>query len=212
MPPEAEVKPAEEVRLEAKIGYLSARLPRLSTGDRARLRRGPFKEGNASVPAFWKLAAHEKYGFAVTPEWASIVLVMAILTPRPADGDDNPKGPHDRSNKFGKALCDGGDASWGQGNSDPRPVLSELRLAKMLAAKGELRRELVVRVAKIIAKSGAPVNCADIAWFILNEDGDEPARHIAKHYYARLARAENSGNANGADDEKEIAKSQTRKI
>ena len=197
MQPEAEVRPPEEVSLEAKIGHLSACLPHLSTGDRARLRRAPLEAGDAGAPAFWKLAAHEKYGFAATPEWAAIVQAMAILTP---SGDDNPEGPHNPSNRFGKALCDGGNASWGQGGSDARPVLSELRLAKMLAAKGELRRELVVRAAKIIAKSGTPVNCADMARFIRDERSHEPARRIARHYYARLARAENG--TNGADDDK----------
>lgn len=199
MQSETLLEKAEAVGLELKIGFLSRKLPRLSTGDRARLRRGPLDAGEAGAPAFWKLAAHEKYGFAATPEWAAIVQAMAILTPRPADGDDNPKGPHDLSNRLGKGLCDGGNASWGQVSSDPRPVLSELRLAKMLAAKGNLRRELVVRAAKIMAKSGAPVNCADLARFILDENSDEPARQIARNYYARLSRAENNGKADQAN-------------
>jgi CRISPR system Cascade subunit CasB len=202
MPPEDAITLAKPVTLDQLIGHLSWALPRLSTGDRARLRRGPLKAGDAGAPALWKLAAHEKYGFPAGDNWAAIVQAMAILTPRPADGDDNPKGPHDPSNKFGKALCDGGDGSWGQGSSDPRPVLSELRLAKMLAAKGELRRELAVRAAKIIAKSGAPVNCADMAWFILDEHSDEPAQQIAKRYYTRLARAGNSNNTDDSDNEK----------
>lgn len=186
---------AEEVRLESKIGHLSWALPRLSTGDRADLRRGPLEDGEAGAPALWKLAAHETYGFPVTPDWAAIVQAMAILTPRSLEGDDNPKGPHDPSNRFGTALCDGGNTTWGQESGDPRAVLSELRLAKMLAAKGRLRRELVVRAAKIIAKSGASVNCADFAWFILAEHHDGPARRIARDYYTRLARAEKASKA-----------------
>ena len=202
MPPEDVIVLAKPVTLDQVLGHLSWALPRLSTGGRSCLRRGPLKAGDAGAPAFWKLATHEKYSFAPTPEWAAIVQAMAILTPRPADGNENPKGPHDPSNRFGKVLCDGGDPSWGQGGSDPRPVLSELRLAKMLAAKGELRRELVVRAAKIIAKSGTAVNCAGMARFILAETRDDYAREIAKHYYARLARAGNSSNANSANDEK----------
>ncbi|MBJ7533588.1 type I-E CRISPR-associated protein Cse2/CasB [Rhodomicrobium vannielii ATCC 17100] len=205
MQPEALTDVAKRVTLDQVIGHVSGALPHLSTGDRARLRRGPLKDGDVGAPAFWKLAAHEKYGFKGDDKWAAILQAMAILTPRPADGDDNPKGPHDPSHKFGMALCDGGDKSWGQGSADPRPVLSELRLAKMLAAKGELRRELVIRAAKIIAKSGPSVNCADIARFILNENIDEYARQIAKHYYIRLSRAANGGNA---DDDKPIAETQ----
>jgi CRISPR system Cascade subunit CasB len=207
MQSKAETRPPEEAGLKDKIGGLSACLRHLSTGGIARLRRGPLQAGDAGAPEFWKLAAHEKYGFKVGDDqtrdkWAAILQAMAILTPRSAEGGDNPKGP---ANEFGKALCDGGNADWLEQQRDvkraggsPRPVLSELRLAKMLAAKGKLRRELVVRAAKIIAKSETPVNCADIAWFILCENSDEPARRIARSYYAQLSRAERSDKSDQA--------------
>jgi len=39
----------------------------------------------------------------------------------------------------------------------------------------------------MLARAGTPVNCADIAFFILARPGnDRPARQIAASYYRRL--------------------------
>lgn len=210
MQSEIEIASSDEAALNSKISYFSQRLPVLSTGSRAELRRGPLKDGEAGAPAFWKLLLDagfdlDRMEVEQLLKWAAILQAMACLTPRPAVGDDNPKGPHDPSNRFGTALCDGGGGDgWLEGQKEatraggtPRPVLSEPRLAKMLAAKGKLRRELVVRAAKTIAgsKSKKPVNCADFARFLLYEDDDKPIRQIATDYYKLFARAEKASKA-----------------
>ncbi|MFZ1107584.1 MAG: type I-E CRISPR-associated protein Cse2/CasB [Rhodomicrobium sp.] len=174
-----------------EIGYLSKRLPTVSTGDRARLRREAVGRKGVGSPGLWRLLVGLGFKIEKTSEekiekWATVMQAMAILTPRPAH-DGTLFEPHsgDDSRAFGRALCDGGNLAWDPKKPDARPVVSELRLAKMLAAKGKLRRELVIRAAKIIAKSGAPVNCIDIAGFVLDEDQEWPANAIAKSYYAR---------------------------
>ena len=177
---------SQEMSLKDKIWHIGNELSLISTGDLAMLRRGPLRDGEAGAPAFWKLSvAHD---FPANEQWAAIIEAMSLLTKRKPDGKGHDS-PHGK-NPFGKALCDGGDSSWGKGESDPRPALSELRLARLLNSRGKQRREGLLRAVRMIARSGTPVNCVDIATFILVAPGDDrPARAIAKSYYSRLDHA-----------------------
>lgn len=164
---------------EEKPGDLAVRtagrLQWLSTGALARLRRMP---EDGAVPEFWRLGLPER------PEWIVVARILAILTDR---GEPELRTSlHCNKVPFGQLLCDGGDDSWGNRN---RPLLSEQRLAQLLAARGSVRRELMTRAARALSSRHGPklqVNVPDIAWAMLNPND---TGLIAKPYYRRLDRA-----------------------
>ncbi len=183
-------KKENAIGLGEQIGHIAGLLSHLSTGDLAMLRRGPLRNGEAGAPAFWVLSA--KYGFSASQQeprqqeqWAAIIQAMALLTKRKPDGKGH-ESPHDGKKRFGAALCGGGKKDW-SGEGELRPALSELRLARLLNNHGKQRREGLVRAVRMLARSDMPVNCVDIASFILaRPDNDKPARAIAENYYRRL--------------------------
>ncbi len=154
----------------------------LQTGPLADLRRMDPEAGSA---AFWRLAAQHPDSIGTKPlEWADIIRILAILTPKGAPENRLPL--HDASRPFGTVLCDGGDPAW----SGDRPVLSELRLAQLLAARGPARIDALTRVARMLARSrpaAAGLDVRGIAWAVLDSKG---SARIAEHYYRRLDRAE----------------------
>lgn len=169
-----------------KIFAITEAMKHLTTGDMARLKRGPLKEGEAGAPAFWQLAT--RYDFEANEKWAAIIQAMALLAPR-SDNGPNFKSPHDKKYRLGRALCDGGDKGW-KGGLDARPAFSELRLARLLNARGKQRSDMLLRAIRMIAPARTPVNCIDIANLILNSEEDWPARQIAQDFYWRLSSAE----------------------
>ena len=135
---------------------------------------------------------------------------MAILTDK---GD--PKGkrsPHRaKSNDgkwlgFGASLCDGGDPAWAVGEPEPRAMLSELRFARLLAATGTIRADLLERTARALAAKklagGKGFDCTDIAKFLLFDDNPKHGKRLARDYYARLDRGytDEAPNADTGDD------------
>ena len=178
----------KQANLSDKTWHIGEAMARLSTGDLAMLRRGPLRTGEAGAPAFWLLAVNEQYGFDANEKWAAIIQAMALLTHRKPDGSGHVS-PHNSKYRLGRALCDGGDKSW-QGGPDARPALSGLRLARLLNSHGEGRRDQLLRAIRMLRRAGTPLNCADIAGFILvRPDDDKPARNIARSYYQRLDNA-----------------------
>jgi CRISPR system Cascade subunit CasB len=169
-------------------------LAALEPGPLAELRRRPSVNGDAGAPYLWRLIA--RHGIrSREATWARIIRIMAILTEK--GRDENKPSPHQRAQKangwrgLGTALCDGGDRNWPERGTTPRPVYSEDRLARLLAAKRDTRADLMERAARMLAAKkpkGAPIDCTDIAEFLLCED-DRPARDIARDYYKRLDQA-----------------------
>ncbi|CFX29890.1 conserved protein of unknown function [Candidatus Filomicrobium marinum] len=158
-------------------------------------------DGNAhGAPYFWRLASRHGFGTGDRlATWARIVQIMAILTDKgQPEGKRSPHAPATKDNGWrglGQALCDGADLNWpGElpPGSKPRPMLSELRFARLLAARGPMRAELMERAARALAAKkppGAQVNCTDLAYFLLDPDNPAHARKLARDYYARLDRA-----------------------
>ncbi|GIT93245.1 hypothetical protein JANAI62_37110 [Jannaschia pagri] len=144
---------------------------------------------DGAAPAYWRLAASRPQLSQRPDRWAPIVRALAILTPKGA--------PEQRGNLYeatrplGMALCDGGDPSW---PNAPRPMLSERRLAQIMAARGVQRDILLTRAIRALAAS-KPVNAGlrvpDIAWVFLVPDRPET---LAEPYYCRLDRAERAAN------------------
>ena len=172
---------------------LAQALHRMGTGDLAVLRRA----GDPTVaPAFWRLAARHDDLSRAPERWGPVVQALAILTPkgapqsRPSRGVDD----HERAalidpgRAFGEALCDACDPGW-QEASSPRPLLSERRLAQLLAARGTVRQTLLLRAVRALAATRDPrhgLDVGDLAWAFLH--AGEPGR-IAGPYYRRLDRA-----------------------
>ena len=156
-------------------------------GEMAALRR---LDGGAPVPAYWRLAARHPVLGDQRSTWMPIVQALAILTPRGQPGDRGEL--HDPKRKLGTALCDGGDRGWPGGISpggSPRPLVSEQRLAQLLAARGNQRSVLLLRAVRALAAHREPnvgLDVCDLAWRFLDPD---PAP-LAAAYYVRLDRAE----------------------
>lgn len=170
--------------LENIIEQLSRRLLRLDTGSLAELRR--METGGPGPLAYWRLAA--ECGFIDDPpdRWMPIVRILAVLTPK---GDRLPSDRlHDPKRQLGRVLCDGGDSGWPAGK-EPRPFLSETRLARLLAAPTASRVEAVMRIARMLAANrdrASGLDCREIAALLLFSDARRDLQQIARAYYRRL--------------------------
>ena len=182
--PKPDTHPVVETALATAV-----MLQHLDSGPLAELRR---IRASAGVPGFWRLVARhpETIGQRQVDEWMTIVRILAILTPK---GDAaNRKPLHNAKRRLGEVLCDGGDPDW-PGSNSPRPVLSERRLAQLMAARGKQRDVLLERAARAINRtlqSASGVNVVDIAWTLLDPDRKRVARRLAEPYYRRLDRAD----------------------
>ena len=145
---------------------------------------------SAGVPGFWRLAARHPDTIARRqPEWLAFLRILAILTPT-CDAD-NRRPLHNPNRRLGEVFCDGGDPAWPPSRSR-RPVLSEQRLALLMAARGNHRHVLLERAARAINRTlqpGSGINIVDLAWTLLDSDPGQAARQLAEPYYARLDRA-----------------------
>lgn len=150
---------------------IAGALAHADPGERAAARRmGP--EGAA---VFWRLVA--RHGIAPNEEekWRRIIKFLALLTPAGATAS-----VHEPGRQFGAMLADGGDArAWLE-----KPVLSEHRLARLLAARGQSRLDALERAVRALARNRPRVDVPSLAWAVLRED----SRAIARAYYTRLDR------------------------
>ena len=163
-------------------------LIRLTPGPLAELRR---MDTQHPAPVFWRLAARYPNTIGSREEtWMHIVGILALLTPKgnPAQSEKPPL--HHPKRPLGAVLCDGGDTTWPDlARGQPRPALSELRLAMLLASRGTQRPTLLRRAARSLAQSMQPdsgVNVVDIAYALLRT---QDTAGIARAYYARLDKA-----------------------
>ena len=173
-------KPSDPLQSDAdfggKIVRLAGGIARLEPGPAASLRRDPLA-GSGSA-AFWHLMAthgiHPRKRWL--KRWAAVTQAIAILTPKGRGDSDSHKGsPHDGANPMGMALHQAG--------------ITEQRLARLLSARGGMRRDLVVRTCRRLAsKETVRFDLRTLALFVLSED-ESAARWIARHYYAAHFRA-----------------------
>lgn len=178
---------------------LAGMLSHLANGEVADLRR---LDEDAAAPAYWRLAARHDVLARQRARWVPIVRALAILTSKGPPGERPDL--HDGERRFGTVLCDGGMPDWpGQlaPGQSPRPVLSERRLAQLLAARGTQRAASLTRAVRTIAArrdSRSGLDVGDLAWAFLRADN---AGAIAGPYYQRLDRAQRAAN----DTEKNTA-------
>ncbi len=171
----------------------------LEPGPLAELRR---LDAARPASAFWRLAARHPDSVGVPSKqasWMSIVRVIATLMPK-GDSAQRPS-LHDPRRRLGEVLCDGGDPTWPGDNADARPVYSEARFARLLAARGRHREILMERAARTIARSrqaDSGVNLVDVAYTLL---GETDRRRLAESYYGRLDKAERTHEDNREEEQ-----------
>ena len=169
---------------------LAKHIARLDPGSAAALRRGPL--AGAGTAAFWKLAAEYAPGGAARDEagWAALIQAIAILTPKGRETDR--RSAHDHTIPMGAALYKAG--------------VSELRLARLLDAPREMRRDLTVRLCRrLAATEHKRFHLRTLAKLIL--DGSEKTnRRIARDYYRAEAEAKHgAGHTSDEPDGQEVS-------
>ena len=217
---------AAPIRLGDKIGKICAALVKLDPGPLAELRRMDTAGNDYGAPYFWRLLARPELDLGGKElEWAQVIQILAILTPKGRDDGkmsrhalterkpkEDPEAPGGAASDVGLArgkrrglghvLCDGGDRAWPEDRTNPRPVYSESRLAQLLGSSGASRVDLVRRAARLLAArlpADAAFDCTDLARLLLYPDDLEAGRRIARDYYARLDRATNRDANDNAD-------------
>lgn len=162
---------------------IAGTLQTLGAGDLAALRR---LTDERPAPAYWRFAARHPRLLRDEATWRPIVRALAILTP---------KGPpserptlHAAGRRLGEAFCDGGHADW-PATQPPRPMLSELRLAQLLAARGPLRAVLLTRAIRALATRRDPKRGLDVPDLVFAFLRTDPSP-LAAPYYRRLDPAE----------------------
>ncbi len=156
------------------IARLAREIATLDPGSAAALRRGA--QHGAGAAAFWKLFA--KYEMSPTEEdgWSALIQAIAILTPKGKRNEEAPTlSVYDPTTPMGAALHEAG--------------VSELRLARLLTARPNMRRALVVRLCRRLAAADLRrFDLKTLAYFI--RSGGVAGRRIARDYYRAQANAE----------------------
>jgi len=150
-------------------------------GELAALRRMDPDAPDAAV--VWRLLARRDLlrGPQIENKWALILHGIALMTPT-ASGDRTNRTAHDGSMAVGRALYLGGESQRASA------YYSEMRLNRLLTARGPILRTLLARLFRMLAAAGQPFNWREMAWFIRNEGYNEEAaeqarRRIAREYY-----------------------------
>lgn len=168
---------AASLSLGQTIARLAREIATLDPGSAAALRRGA--QHGAGAAAFWKLLV----GYAPARElsrnedeaWSALIQAIAILTPKGRrDEEGATLSVHDPQTPMGRALHEAG--------------VSELRLARLLTARPNMRRTLAVRLCRRLAAADLRrFDLRTLAYFI--QSGGEAGRRIAKDYYRAQAAA-----------------------
>ena len=159
------------------VRNLAMEIARLDPGSAAALRRGPL--AGAGAAAFWQLLA--KHDIVLGEQaWATVIQAIAILTGVGGGGTPGTTThAHDPKTTMGGALFGAG--------------VSDLRLARLLAAQEGLRSELAVRMCRRLARDPAHrrFDLRTLARFLVYADANTDQR-IAREYYRAEAQKRHS--------------------
>lgn len=172
-------------------------LNELDTGAMARLRR--LDVDGPGPTDFWDLMRRCRALDCVskpdeTSRWMALVKIMATLTGKGAPGTRGVLHEDTGERAFGAVLCDGGRKDWPSEDEkgEPRPFVSEKRLARFLSRPPENRADDLLVFARMIASRRAldvPLNCLGIYW-LLRPKSSFALRKVASSYYRRLDSAQ----------------------
>jgi CRISPR system Cascade subunit CasB len=153
----------------ARALAIARALSSASTKDRAETRR----MDDTGSPFFWRMAARLDLASHEEKPWLVFTRMAAMLT-----SSSTKEWFHDETRPLGAVLADGGDRT----RRLEAPVVSEARLARLLAARGGSRLSALERSVRGIARETRHLDAVSLAWAVLNPDG----QNIAKQYYRRL--------------------------
>ncbi len=154
--------------LSSVVGSMAFQIEhRFGAGDVANLRRA----SGAWSPAFWRLlfeCVPEKWRTTSSQEsrWATVAAMLATCV-----------GLHVPQSRAGQALA---EAGW-----------SELRLVRLLEARGDQLEPMIRQVAQYLASKQQRCNFTDIAALVIYQDDAKPAAEdarmaVARNYYRAL--------------------------
>lgn len=144
-------------------------------GEKAQARR----MDGLGAPVFWRQVARLGVAPGQEAAWLRFTRMVALLTPASAT-----QSIHQPGRRLGAVLADGGDASADLRVSG-RPVLSEQRLARLLASRDEARLEALERAIRMVARARPRIDVVSLAWAIM-----APASNaLARDYYTRIDRS-----------------------
>ena len=163
------------------LAELAKNIAYLDSGSLAALRRGPLD--GAGVAAFWKLVGDDVSNNE--EEWAGLIQAIAILTPKGKPKPEVRHSAYDHSRQMGAALQKAG--------------VSELRLARLLAARKGQMRELLVRLCRRLSRTEySSFNLKVLRQLMLYED-NRARRELARDYYRAAAKDRAAAKANRED-------------
>ncbi|WP_165899137.1 type I-E CRISPR-associated protein Cse2/CasB [Rhodovulum steppense] len=151
---------------------IAAALAAADSGEKAEARR--MDEGGA--PIFWRQVARLKLPRWQEAGWLRFTRMVAILTPASAG-----QTIHDPKRPVGAVLADGG-SPLADLRPPNRPFVSEQRLARLLAARGDARRDALERAIRMLARNHPSMNVVDLARLNYGRDRNE----LARAYYQRI--------------------------
>jgi CRISPR system Cascade subunit CasB len=160
-----------ETTVEHRAREIAKAIAAAGPGERADARR---MDGGGS-PLFWRL--HARLGMTQHDEdrWLRLTRMLALLTPTA-----EPRSIHEPGRRLGAVFADGGAAY----ARLEKPVVSEQRFARLLAARGKARLDALERTIRMIARARPKLDVTDLAWAVLREDSG----NLARDYYSRLDR------------------------
>lgn len=153
----------------AKIATgIAAAVAHSANGDKAEARRMT-EQGTA---LFWRLAAKFDLPAGQEADWMRFLHLVALLTPATAT-----KSVHNPSRKFGAVLADGGN----QNARLEKPIMSEPRLARLIASRGGSYHTALERAVRMIARTTDEIDVVGLAYAAHGRAG-----FIAKDFYKRF--------------------------
>lgn len=169
----------------------AAMLQNASSGDLAALRR---MTPGIPCTSFWRFVASHNIPQHQEKQWAQLLKLLALLTPTGSAGSRPDL--HNSKRPLGAVLCDGGDAK----GIFEKPVFSENRLARLLAAKGGPRADGLERAVRMLARKQVSLNVRELAWAVVTPDSDIVTRNLARAYYDRLDKSQPQTSEDNQDD------------
>ena len=172
-----------------------AAMPDYDRGGLAGLRR--MDPDDPDTAAFWRLMAGEELlgNPVIERKWALILHGIALMT-RTAGDDVTSRSAHSAGMSVGRALFLGGESQ------RTTAFYSEARLNRLLMARDDMLRVLLIRMFRMLAANGVSFDWQEMASFILNENYDKERaevsrRRIARDYYQTARRSAQQSSEQG---------------
>ena len=153
---------------------IAAALASADPGEKAAARR----MGPAGSALFWRLVVRLGIPRSQEAKWRLFTQIVALMTPASRETSIHEAGRH-----LGAVLADGGDRHKALNTPEAKPAVSEARMARLLAARGDARDEALARIIRMLARRVESLDVTDLASAIL---WPADTNKLARRYYERL--------------------------